>query len=213
MTIKVLIADDHPIVRSGIRSELARYQDICIVGEAIDGDDVLALVKQVLPDIVILDIIMPGKKAIYILQILKSQYPDVSVLIFSAYGDKENVAGMLRGGARGYMLKDADPNEIIKGIRAIYSGNTWLDNTVIHTLIDQKEQAKPIQDISLLSVRELEVLQLMGDGMNNEDIAQILSISESTIKNHVTSIYGKLGFSHRAEAVAWVWKNRIIQSI
>jgi two-component system response regulator DegU len=206
MTIKVLIADDHPIVRSGIRSEFAQHQDILVVGEAVDGNEVLPLANELQPDVLVLDINMPGMKAINILKAIKVQNPSIAVLILSAYGDPENVIGMLKGGARGYILKDTDPGEIVTGVRAVYSGKNWVDSSVINVLVGQKDQTQLMPDITVLSAREFEVLKMVGQGANNEGIAKALSISESTVKNHLTNIYEKLGFHSRAEVVAWIWK-------
>jgi len=212
MPITVLIADDHPIVRSGIRNELLHHADIEVVGEAVSGDEVLPQVGELRPDVLVLDINMPGPKAVHILHDLGEVDQPPQVLVLTAYGDPENVLGMLKAGARGYLLKDSSPAEIADAIRSVAEGLTWLSPAVAGVLLESQEGIWAQVEEGLLSLRELEVLQFVAQGFNNPQIAERLSISEGTVKNHITNIYDKLGLHTRAEAVAWAWQNGIVDT-
>jgi two-component system response regulator NreC len=210
MTIRVLLADDHLIVRSGIRDELARQPDIEVVGEAMDGDEALRLARTLLPDVLLLDINTSSLKAVRVIRELQAQPTPPRVLILTAYGDIENVIGMLKAGATGYLLKEEDPSTIVEGVRAVAQGKTWLSSTVAESLVGQAaEEEKPTLE-EMLSERELEVLRLLAQGYTNTQIAEKLAISESTVKNHVTNLYDRLGVHSRAEAVAWAWQHGLI---
>lgn len=206
-TIRVLIADDHPVVRTGIRDELAKHPDLELVGEATDGDHTLELARTVRPDVLLLDINMPGIAAVKVARELRSQPDPPKVLVLSAYADLESVQAMLRAGVQGYMLKDEDPARIPEGIRAVAHGIRWLSDR-IGTIIAHSPARPDVS--SILSPREIEVLELIGLGLDNDQIAERLSIVPGTVKNHVSAIYMKLRVRTRAEAVAWAWKNGLI---
>lgn len=206
-TIRVLIADDHPVVRTGIRDELAKHPDLELVGEATDGDHTLELARTMRPDVLLLDINMPGIAAVKVARELRSLPDPPKVLVLSAYGDLESVQAMLRAGVQGYMLKDEDPARIPEGIRAVGHGMRWLSDR-IGAIITQGPARPDVS--SILSPREIEVLELIGLGLDNDQIAERLSIVPGTVKNHVSTIYMKLGVRTRAEAVAWAWKNGLI---
>jgi DNA-binding NarL/FixJ family response regulator len=211
MAIHVLIADDHPIVRSGIRNELSHHPDFEIVGEAISGDEILPQLGESHADVLILDINMPGMKAKHILGELEKVERPPQVLVLTAYGDPENVLGMLKAGARGYLLKDSSPGNIADGIRAVAKGMTWLSPEVASVLLETQIDEKANFE-ETLSARETEVLQFLAQGYSNAQIAERLSISEGTVKNHITNIYDKLCLHTRAEAVAWAWQNGLVSS-
>jgi two-component system, NarL family, response regulator LiaR len=205
--IRVIVADDHPIVRSGIRKELERHQGIEVVGEAEDGDEAFRLAITLHPDVLLLDIQMPGLKAAQLVQQLKRSLCPTRVLVLTAYGDLEYVLGMLKAGATGYLLKDEDPPVILDAVRAVAQGKRCLSNAVVQNLAGQvlKEALEPSLDA--LTEREAEVLRLVAQGQSNAEIAATLRISEGTVKNHVCNLYGKLGVDSRAEAVAWAWRH------
>jgi DNA-binding NarL/FixJ family response regulator len=209
MTIKVVIADDHPIVRSGVRNELVRHQDIEMVGEATNGDEVLRLVETLAVDVLLLDINMPGVKAVTVIRTLKSRPNPPHVLVLTAYGDLENVLGMLQAGANGYLLKDEDPSSIAEGLRAVAQGRTWLSSAVAQSLVGRVTEDETQAAPEPLSDREKEVLRWLAQGNSNAQIAEGLAISEGTVKNHVTTLYDRLGVHSRAEAVAWAWQHGI----
>jgi DNA-binding NarL/FixJ family response regulator len=211
--LRVLIADDHPVVRSGVRNELANYADLLVVGEAVDGDEVLARVRELSPQVLVLDIHMPGMKAVEILHALADFPAPPATLVLSAYGDPENVFGMLEAGARGYMLKDADPEQIAEGIRAVAAGKRWLSQEILEVVLAQRLPPTEILAVNQerLSTREQEVLALLGQGLSNAQIAEQIQLSETTVKNHVTSLYDKLNLHSRAEAVAYAWQHGLVQ--
>lgn len=212
MPITVLIADDHPVVRSGIRNELLHHADIEVIGEAVSGDEVLPLVGELQPDVLVLDINMPGPRAAHILHDLGEVDRPPQVLVLTAYGDPENVLGMLKAGARGYLLKDSSPAEIADAIRSVAEGLTWLSPAVASVLLESQEEIRAQGEERILSAREVDFLQYLAQGLNNPQIAERLSISEGTVKNHITNIYDKLGLHTRAEAVAWAWQNGVVDT-
>lgn len=207
--IKVLLADDHHVVRSGIKSELERHADISVVGEAENGYEALDLVGKLHPDVLVLDISMPGLKGIEVAEKLYAVQDGhvPSILVLSAYCDREYVSSLFAAGAKGYLLKDESPARIVQGVRQVAQGEPALSMPVQKVLLTRRP--KPQYD---LSTRELEVLRLIAKGNTNEEIARELTIAEGTVKNHVTNIYRKLPSVHtRSEAVAWAWENRLVQ--
>lgn len=201
-SIRVLIADDHPIVRSGLRGELAYDDDVEVVGEALSGDEALHLARELQPDVLLLDINMPGKKSIQVLKEVKCSLPDCRVLVLTAYGDSGTVLGMLKGGADGYLLKDEDPSVIHEALRAVAGGQTWVSQAISAQLVSlTRDEAEGLGDT--LTQREQEVLNLIVEGKINLEIAQALSIAERTVEFHVGNLLQKLGVSSRVEAAVW----------
>jgi len=217
--IRVVLADDHHVVRSGIRGELEKHPDIEIVGEASDGEEALALARKLQPDILLLDINMPGIQGMEVTEKLNegtavSQTRDNSlpfpphVLILSAYCEQEYVYSLFAAGAKGYLLKDEHPDRIVSGIRQVMRGEPALSLPVQKLLLTRRQS-----DDHELSLRELEVLRLMAKGHTNEEIADELIIAIGTVKNHVTNIYRKLpNVRTRSAAVAWAWENRLVSA-
>lgn len=200
--IRVLIADDHPIVRSGLRGELAYDEGVVVVGEALNGDEALRLAQELQPDVLLLDVNMPGMKAIQVLKEVKRLLPACRVLVLTAYGDSGTVLGMLKGGADGYLLKDEDPLVIHEAIRAVAGGQTWLSQAVSEQLVLlTRGETATLGDT--LTRREQEVLHLIGEGKSNLEIAQTLSLAERTVEFHVSNLLKKLGVRSRVEAVVW----------
>lgn len=217
--IRVVLADDHHVVRAGIRSELEQHADIDVIGEAADGYEVLALTQRLRPDILLLDINMPGLPGTAVTEQL-NRLPDTAaqdenkeniwpphILILSAYCEPEYVYSLFAAGAKGYLLKDEPPERITAGIRQVMRGEPALSLPVQKVLLTRK----PKSDHDL-SMREIEVLRLMAKGNTNEEIAETLIIAVGTVKNHVMNIYKKLpNVRTRSEAVAWAWENRIVE--
>ncbi|MGD8760247.1 MAG: response regulator transcription factor [Anaerolineales bacterium] len=208
--VGVVIADDHPIVRSGIRNELASHSDIVLLGEAVDGDEALHQAQALRPDVLLLDINMPGLRAVQVVRELCEMDSPPRVLVLSAFGDLEYVLAMLKAGAAGYMLKDEDPSTITEGVRAVVQGETWLSSAVSAGLVAYALESEDDPVKQNLSARETEVLGLLARGLANERIAESLCISTGTVKNHVSNIYEKLRVQSRAEAVAWAWQHGIV---
>ena len=209
--IRVLIADDHPIVRDGISNELSRHPDIEVVGFAADGDETMFLTQEVIPDVILLDINMPGKRAVEIIREVSTFSNPPKVLVISAFGDVEYVLAMLRAGATGYLLKDEEPAFIVNGIRSVHRGETCLSPSVTTSFVAATLHDKSRFAFSQLTNREREVLYLVANGNDNDAISEKLSITLGTVKNHVSNVYEKLGLRSRAEVVAWAWQNGIVK--
>lgn len=216
-TIRIVVADDHHVVRSGVRAELQRQPDMEVVGEASTGEDALEIVRRLKPDVLVLDINMPGLSGIHVTEKLsesestqdshaESWSPDI--LILSAYCEPEYVYSIFAAGAKGYLLKDEPPHRIVSSVRQIVRGEPALSLPVQKVLLTRSSN-KEIHD---LSPRELDVLKLIARGHTNEEIAEILFIAIGTVKNHVANIYRKLpNVRTRSEAVAWAWETRIVR--
>lgn len=201
MTIRILIADDHPIVRSGIRNELVRDANFQVVGEALNGDDTVRLAEVLKPDIVLLDIHMPGKRAIEVVQEIKSRVDACRILVLSAHGDNPTIIGMLKVGVNGYILKDEDPAMIAEAIRAALKGDTWLSPGVSDRLGSILGSLEADDSDRPFTRRELEVLQALSTGSTTREIGINLQMSDRTVEFHITHILRKLGAKGRLEAV------------
>lgn len=211
--IRVLIVDDHPVVRDGIRNVLESQSDMDVVGEAINGDEALAQALVLQPDVLVLDVQMPGLSAPQVVRRLRQRADLPHVLVLTAYGNTEYVLGMMRAGAEGYLLKDEDPAVIADGVRAVARGQVWLSEVVGRTISQELERGIPGRwqtPAEVLTQRELEILGLLAAGRGNDQIAEELKIAEGTVRNHVSSIYSKLAVGSRAEAVAWAWQHGVV---
>lgn len=198
--IRVVLADDHAVVRKGIRDFLAEEGDIAIVAEAADGDAALAAVRMHLPHVAVLDLQMPGRTGIEVTRIIRTERLPVRILILTAYDDDPFVATALKAGANGYILKTASPEELVDAVRAVHQGRSALDPDILKKLIGRisGESSTPIEP---LSDRELEVLRLAARGHTNKAIALNLGISDRTVQGHLGHIFAKLNVTSRTEAV------------
>jgi NarL family two-component system response regulator YdfI len=199
--IRVLIADDHLVVREGLSTILEVPGDIEPVGEAADGAQAIRLVEELSPDVVLMDLRMPGTDGIQAIRQIKERFPAVEIVILTTYDDDANILRGLRAGARGYLLKDTSRQALFDAIRAAARGESLLPSAVLDTVMAHLVRSKASK-AEPLSPREHEVLSLVARGAPNKDIALQLHISERTVKAHVTGIFNKLGVNSRAEAVA-----------
>lgn len=216
MPIRVILADDHPVVRSGIRMLLQRAPDIQIIGEASKGRETLRLVGELVPDVLVLDMELPEMTGVEIARTLHAQLSPVRIIALSAYDDEQYIFGLLASGASGYLTKDEATEVIVDAVRGVAGGEIgWLSRRIAAKVMTRKMPwSMPSEkSLQLLSLREREVLKLVSRGCANEDVAQQLSISQGTVKNHLTNIYGKLMLRTRAEAVAWAWKHGIMDDL
>lgn len=197
-TIRILVADDHPIVRDGLISILSTQSDFEVVGEAATGVEVVQRVKLLNPDVVLLDLEMPELDGVGALRQLRADRPDVQVIVFTAFDTDERIVAAVQAGAKGYMLKGAPRNDIFNAVRVVSKGGSLLQPVVASKLLQHiTHQSAP----DSLTEREMEVLNLMAQGKPNKEIAVDLTISERTVKFHVSSILGKLNAGNRTEAV------------
>jgi DNA-binding NarL/FixJ family response regulator len=207
MTVRVVIADSQPLVRSGIRAELAHHVDIEMIDEAIDGNEATQKCEDLFPNVLVMDIQIPGLKAIEVIQRLGALSQPVPVLILTDYHDMANAHKMLEAGAKGYLLKDEEPDILAEAIQAVAEGKTWLSDEVEQWWVQHTIEEAQIPKENKLSEREMKVLQLLAKGYSNSQIAETLAITEGTVKNHLVSIYGKLGVHKRIEAMTWAWQH------
>lgn len=202
--IRVVLADDHAVVRKGIREFLEEEGDIIVVAEAADGDEAVALVAEHEPDVVVLDIQMPGVSGIEAGRRIKTDHPEVRVLILTAYDDEPYIFALLKAGANGYILKTADSAQLIQAVRAVHRGESPLDPAVMQKVVDQLTAGRPggaRDTIEALTDREIEILGLVAKGLTNRAIGLTLGISDRTVQGHLANTYGKLNVSSRTEAV------------
>jgi DNA-binding NarL/FixJ family response regulator len=214
MAIKVLIADDHSLVRQGLRRYLETAGDIEVVGEASNGEEVLRLLANGAgqADVVLLDIRMPDMDGLETAKFLQQRYPSVGVVMLTAYDDRQFVVEAVRSGARGYVLKARDAEHLIQTVRLVAGGNMVIDPQLVRALADElshtRERDRRAEN---LTAREVEVLQVLAFGHTNKDIADKLFISPDTVKTHLEHIFEKLGASDRTAAVAEALRRQIIE--
>lgn len=202
--IRVVLADDHAVVRKGIREFLEEEGDIVVVAEATDGGQAIALVAEHEPDVVVLDIQMPGVSGIEAGRRIKTDHPKVRVLILTAYDDEPYIFALLKAGANGYILKNAESAQLIQAVRAVHSGESPLDPAVMQKVVQHVTAGRPSgarDTVEALTDREIEILRLVAKGLTNRAIGLALGISDRTVQGHLANIYGKLHVSSRTEAV------------
>jgi DNA-binding NarL/FixJ family response regulator len=198
VSIRLVVVDDHPVVRDGLRGMLAAQPYLELAGEAADGAEAVAVVARVRPDVVLMDLRMPGMDGVTAIGRLKAEHPEVRVLVLTTYDTDADVVRALEAGATGYLLKDAPREELFRAVRAAARGETVLAPSVATRLVGRMQNPAP----AALSPRELEILRLVAKGATNRQAAAELFISEATVKTHLLHAFGKLGVSDRTAAVA-----------
>jgi DNA-binding NarL/FixJ family response regulator len=198
--IRVLVADDHALVRAGIEQVLAGRDDIDLVGSAAGGAEAVALATERAPDVVLMDLQMPGVDGIAAIRRLAAERPRTRVVVLTAFSDRPRILEALDAGAAGYLLKDAAPEEVLAGIRAAAAGDAPLDPKAARTILSELRERQPADE---LTEREQEVLRLVARGLANKQIARTLQISEKTVKAHLTSVFRTIGVFDRTQAALW----------
>ncbi len=207
--IRILIVDDHPAMREGLRAILESQPDMQLVGEAQDGNEAVSRALALKPDVIIMDMLLPNKDGVEATREIMRNDPQARVLVLSSYLDDDKIFGVIKAGAKGYMIKEASSQELRQAVRAVYQGKSALDPAVQRKLVDLLAQAdhKTPSIGDNLTGREREVLQLMARGLTNQQIASELSIEKGTVRYHVSNILEKLGFTNRTQAVLYAVEN------
>ena len=202
--IRVVIADDHAVVRHGLRQLLSTFAGVELVGDAADGEAAVALCAERRPDVVLMDLEMPEVDGVEATHRIKSENPTVAVVVLTSFSDRDRIMQALDAGAAGYLLKDVEPEELRKAIEAAARGDAPLDPRAARTLLSARQAAAPAED---LSAREREVLLMVADGLANKQIARQLAISEKTVKAHLTSVFRRIGVTDRTQAALWAQRH------
>jgi DNA-binding NarL/FixJ family response regulator len=200
VTVRVVVADDHPMVRYGIAAVLADVDSVALVGEAADGDELLAVVRREKPDVVLTDLSMPGRSGLEAIAALRASDPEVGVLVLTMHADDDSVLAALRAGAKGYLIKGADRAELVRAIEAVAAGDAVYGASVAHRIVALLTGAPERETFPDLTEREREVLDLLAAGLRNHAIADRLGLSEKTVRNHVSNVLLKLQVPDRTAA-------------
>lgn len=208
--IKIIIADDHLMVREGLKQLLELQGDIEVIGQADDGIQCLDMINKLKPDVVLLDINMPNMNGIQTLEVLRQNQNKTKVLILTIHNEIEYLLKAVEIGVNGYVLKDSDSSVLKKAIVAVYDGETYIEPSLTPLMKDRLEKINKQNDDEILTRREIEVLKLLAEGLFNKEIAYKLSISEKTVKNHVSNIFKKIGVFDRTQAAVYAIKNNFV---
>jgi NarL family two-component system response regulator LiaR len=207
-SIRVMLVDDHTMVRQGLATFIKVYDDLQLVGEAADGEAAIRLCAKILPDVILMDLALPVIDGTTAISMIRKQFPQVQIIVLTSYKEGELIKKALEAGAIGYLLKDVFADELAQAIRAAHAGRATLSPEVAQSLVQNANQS-PAPGLDLTD-REREVLALLIEGLNNSRIAEKLTVSPSTIKSHVSNILSKLGVTSRTEAVSLALKKHIL---
>jgi NarL family two-component system response regulator LiaR len=198
--IRVLIVDDHSVVREGLRAFLQLQDGLEVVGEAVDGEEAIEAASTLLPDVILMDLVMPRLSGVAAMRRLREEVPEARVIVLTSFLDDDKLLPALRAGAAGYLLKNAEPQELARAVRAAHAGEALLDPVVAARLVETLAAEDGQEPLDRLTPREREVLVLIGRGFSNKRIANELDLSEKTVKTHVGHVLAKLGVTDRTQA-------------
>ena len=204
--IKVLIADDHTVVRKGIRALLETEPGITVVGEAADGEDAIHRALALKPDVILMDLVMPKLDGVQAIKELREKLPEIKVLVLTSFAEDRRIVAAIEAGALGYLLKDSSPEDLARAIREVHRGESSLHPKVAQQLIKKLQRPAEEPEREELTARERKVLALIARGLSNREIARELSISEPTVRTHVSNILRKLGLKSRTQAALYALK-------
>jgi NarL family two-component system response regulator LiaR len=212
--IRVLIVDDHAVVRTGLKVFLDLQPDMEVVGEAADGSEGVAMARRLEPDVVLMDLLMPNMDGVTAIGRIKSERPETEIVTMTSFIEEEKVTSALEAGASGYVLKDAEAEEVAAAVRAAYAGEVHLDPAVARLLAQRMRDRKSPKDelAEPLTEREKDVLRLLGQGMSNKDIGATLFITERTARTYVSNILGKLGLASRTQAALYAVEHKLVDA-
>ena len=211
-TIRLLICDDHAVVRRGLRSLVGVKPEMELVGEAVDGEEAVAMVKKLKPDLIIMDLIMPRKDGVAAIAEIKKENPDAKILVLTSFSDDKNVFSAIKAGASGYLLKDSSPEDLLQAIDDVYHGKSSLHPVIAQKVIHEMHQPSDLPPTDdPLSEREVEVLRNVAQGMSNQEIAQTLKIKEGTVRIHVGNILNKLQLANRTQATLYALREGLAE--
>lgn len=210
--IKVLLADDHTVVRKGLKALLsAEKYGIQVVGEARDGNEAVQMAIQLEPDVILMDLAMPGISGLEAILEIKQVQPQARILVLTSFADDDNVSQAIRSGAYGFLLKDASPDELVQTIHSVYGGKMTIPAELTHVLLDGNDpERRPDSAEAGLTPRELDVLECIAQGMSNKQVAQTLSISTTTVRTHVSSMIRKLNVENRTQLAIYAREHNLI---
>lgn len=202
--IRVLLADDHQLVRSGLAALLAGSEDIEVVGTAANGAEAVDLARRLTPDVVLMDLVMPVMDGVEATRRLVADLPSAQVVVLTSFSDQERILAALDAGAIGYLLKDVDPAELVRGVCAAARGESPLHPKAARSLLSSRTESRPPERANVeLTPREAQVLNLLRQGLANKQIARSLGISQATVKAHLTSVFQRIGVTDRVQAAVW----------
>jgi two-component system, NarL family, nitrate/nitrite response regulator NarL len=214
--IRVLLVDDHSLFRSGIRSLLQRHEEFLVVGEAADGVEGIKRAKQLKPDVVLLDLHMPGMSGVETLQLLHEDCPDTAIIMLTVSEESEDLALAMRAGARGYLIKNIETDYLLRAIRRAAAGETVVAEALTGKLVAQLQAGpaeRPVSDLDKLTPREKDILACLALGESNKFIARKLDLAESTVKIHVQNVLKKLKLSSRVQAAVFAVEHRLMGAV
>ena len=203
-SVRIVLIDDHAIVREGLRAVLEDGTGFRVVGEAASGDEALRMAPPLCPDVIMIDLVMPGLSAPDTIRALKLALPGCNIVVFTSFAEDEMLRETLQAGAIGYLLKDAARHELISAVRAVAQGQPWLHETMQRQLVDLLRRPPPTDPFAALTPRERSVLALIGEGLSNRAIGKRLDLTEGTVKGYVSNLLGKLGLNDRTQAALLV---------
>lgn len=213
--VNVIIVDDHPLVREGLRKILEYNTEITVLDEAGDGQGAINLARSLRPDVVLMDINMPGTNGIEATRVIKREFPSMGVIALTIHEEEEYVLELVRAGVSGYVLKDIDPSKLVETVKTVARGHSVIDPLITNKIFGEisrlSRNRRVREEWETLTDREMDVLKLISQGRSNKEIARTLTISEKTVKNHITNIFRKLQVEDRTQAVLFALKHHLVE--